>query len=90
MPVYQYEDGQGKIVELVRSVATRDCVPRGLKRIVVPLRIAIAGTSSSPLDPETADAQVPDGLKALSNRQVHAMVKESGMSVDRFKRTWGL
>ena len=90
MPVYQYEDKEGRVVELVRPIAERDSAPRGFKRISVPGRVAVFGTSSDPLEESCADAAVPRALKALDNQTVHKMVKESGFSVNKFKEVWGL
>lgn len=91
MPVYEYVDAEtGRTIELRRPVAERDAVAAGLRRVTVPRRVAIHGTGSGPRDPESAAAQVPAGLKALSNREVNGMVRESGMTVDQFKEAWGL
>lgn len=91
MPVYEYWDKErGGVVELRRAVADRDRVPAHFERITVPRRIAIHGTTSSPVDEASADGQVPKGLKALTNNQVNAMVKESGFSRDKFKEVWNL
>lgn len=91
MPVYEYFDKEkNRVIELHRPVAERDLVSANLARITVPQRLAIHGTTSSPIDEASADGQVPNGLKALSNNQANAMIKESGFSRDKFKRTWGL
>ena len=91
MPIYEYWDKEQQVtVELRRAVIERDRVPANLSRITVPQRIGIAGTSSTPIDPTGADAQVPTALKSLSNNRVNAMVKEGGFSVDKYKEVWGL
>lgn len=91
MPVYQYLDKRdGTTVDLVKPVAERDLVPDYLQRITVPQRVAVHGTTSSPVCEHSADYQVPRGLKALSNNQVNEMVKESGFSRDKFKQLWNL
>lgn len=91
MPVYQYRDERsGVIVELCRRVAERDCVAAGLRRITVPERLTVFGTSSDRLEPGSAVEAVPRALKALGNNQVNDMVKESGFSVDKFKEVWGV
>jgi len=91
MPIYQYWNRKrGVTVELRRAVDERDQVSPGLQRITVPRRFAILGTSSTPMDPHTADAQVPKALKQLSNNQVNGMVKEGGFSVAKYKEVWGL
>jgi hypothetical protein len=50
MPVYQYEDTRnGSVVELEKTVAERDSVPRYLKRFSVPQRLSLVGVGE-PLD----------------------------------------
>ena len=50
MPVYQYEDTRnGSVVELEKTVAERDSVPRYLKRFSVPQRLTLVGVGE-PLD----------------------------------------
>jgi hypothetical protein len=92
MPVYQYREvGTSNLVELVRSVAQRDSVPPGLERITVPARVAIGGTSSSPADPDSCEAQVRRGYRALENKMpAEAIAKEGGFSVDQIKEAWNM
>lgn len=91
MPVYEYWDKHtGKVVELVKPVCERDLVPAHLQRVTVPRRVALHGTSSSPICEASADYQVPLGLKALSNHQANEMFKESGFTRDKFKEVWGM
>lgn len=91
MPVYQYLNKRdGSTLELVKPVADRDAVPEHLQRITVPQRVAVHGTTSSPICEQTADHQVPRALRSLSNNQVNDMVKESGLSRDKFKRVWNM
>lgn len=91
MPVYQYRDTKsGGTVELIKPVSDRDLVPAHLQRITVPERVAVHGTTSSPICEQSADYQVPRGLKSLTNSQANEMMKESGFSRDKFKQTWGL
>jgi hypothetical protein len=50
MPVYEYEDTRnGKVVELEKTVAERDSVPRYLKRFTVPRKLTLVGVGE-PLD----------------------------------------
>jgi len=50
MPIYQYTDTRnGSVVELEKSVAERDSVPKYLKRFTVPQRLALVGVGE-PLD----------------------------------------
>jgi len=50
MPIYEYEDTKnGKVVELEKTVAERDSVPRYLKRFTVPRKLTLVGVGE-PLD----------------------------------------
>ena len=50
MPIYEYEDTRnGKVVELEKTVAQRDSVPRYLKRFTVPRKLTLVGVGE-PLD----------------------------------------
>jgi len=50
MPIYEYEDTRnGKVVELEKTVAERDKVPRYLKRFTVPRKLTLVGVGE-PLD----------------------------------------
>jgi len=50
MPIYEYEDTRnGKVVELEKTVAERDKVPRYLKRFTVPRQLTLVGVGE-PLD----------------------------------------
>jgi len=90
MPIYQYRERGGGVVELFRSIEQRDQVPPFLKRISVPQRVALFGTSNEPKEESSADAAVPKAFKELSNREVNRFVKESGFTVDKVKEVWGL
>jgi hypothetical protein len=94
MPIYQYEDIRfrcDRIVELQRTVAERDSVPAHLKRITVPVRIGIAGTSSTPIDPTSADAAVPRAYRQLEQKMGHReILKESGFSTGQVKEAWNM
>lgn len=92
MPVYQYIDTEhNRTIELVRPVPERDLVPAGLKRIQVPQRVAIGGTSSSPTDPQSADAQVRKGFRDLETKMsAKEIAREGGFSVETIKQTWGI
>ena len=50
MPIYEYEDTRnGKVVELEKTVAEWDSVPRYLKRFTVPRKLTLVGVGE-PLD----------------------------------------
>lgn len=92
MPVYQYRDlKRGCVVELVRPVADRDLVPAHLERICVPVRVAVHGTSSSPMNPHDADSQVPKAFRQLEEKMsAREIVKEGGFSVNETKEIWNI
>lgn len=92
MPLYQYRDVQtGRLVELFRPVAGRDQVPAGLRRITVPERVGVQGTSSSPIDPGDADYQVPRAFRQVEEKMsAREIVRESGYTVDEIKRVWSM
>lgn len=41
MPLYEYEDEKGRVIEMQRPVALRDQVADGLRRITAPSRISV-------------------------------------------------
>jgi len=88
MPIYQYLNSAGGLVELLRTIAERDQVPAGLRRITVPARLAVLGTSSGPVDPHSAAGQVPRAYKQLEEKHGAGFLKESGFSVDEVRETW--
>lgn len=92
MPVYQYRDVKRNVlVELLRPVADRDQVPAELVRITVPLHIAIHGSSSSPMDPHTADAEVPRAFRQLEQTMpAREIAREGGFSVEKIKEVWNM
>ena len=53
MPIYQYTDTRnGSVVELERTVAERDSVPKHLKRFTVPQKLTLFGVGETPENPE--------------------------------------
>jgi hypothetical protein len=89
MPIYQYENGAGNLVELFRTIAERDQVPKGLKRVTVPARLAIFGTSNDPRDEHSADSAVPKAYQELEEQTGGtAFLKESGFTRDQVRRAW--
>lgn len=88
MPVYQYKNGTGEVVELVRPVADRDMCPPGFQRVTVPVRVAISGAAR---DPYIADTQVPRAFRQLEEKvSAREIVKESGFSIEDVKRIWSI
>lgn len=53
MPIYQYTDTRnGSVVELERTVAERDSVPKHLKRFTVPQKLTLFGVGEPRENPE--------------------------------------
>ena len=53
MPIYQYTDTRnGSVVELERTVAERDSVPKHLKRFTVPQKLTLFGVGEPHENPE--------------------------------------
>ena len=48
------------------------------------------GIDTKQTDDRGVDQAVPRALKQLGNKDVNTMEKESGCSVNHFKRVWGL
>lgn len=92
MPIYQYRNLRtGKIEDHFRTVAQRDAIPPGLVRITVPLRVGIFGTSSDPIDEQSADYEVPRAYKQLEEKMpAREILKEGGFSVDQVRQTWNI
>lgn len=90
MPLYQYHGPGGEVLELQRPVADRDRCPPGFRRVTVPQRVALFGTSNDFQEESSAAAAVPKAFKELSNNEVNRFVKESGFSVNQVKEIWGL
>lgn len=89
MPIYQYRDQMGRVVELRRAVAERDDVPANLRRVTVPARVGLCG-SLAPICPTDADAAVPRAFREyeLSGKSAGAIEKETGFSRDHIRRVW--
>lgn len=88
MPTYIYENRRtGAVVELFRTVAQRHNVPKDLKLILAP---GHGGIDRKLVSEGDADRAVPRALKQLTNRQANQMIKESGFSLDHFRKTWDL
>lgn len=86
MPLYDFYDTRtGDIVELYRTVAERRNVPKHLRPMISSGHGGVDRKLCSEGNPDRA---VPRALKQLSNEQVNTMVKESGFSLDHYKRVW--
>lgn len=90
MPIYQYRNlHTGKLEDHWRTVAQRDAVPPGLVRITVPQRVGIFGTSSDPIDEQSAEYEVPRAYRQLEAKMpAREILKEGGFSVDQVREAW--
>lgn len=91
MPVYEYRNkATGEVVELVRPVAQRDCVPGNLVRVTVPRRINYV---QGVLDSTDADVSTPKGFRQLEETipgGYRAIEKQTGFSAEHIKRVWNI
>jgi hypothetical protein len=88
MPIYQYTDTRnGSVVELEKSVAERDSVPKYLKRFTVPQRLALVGVGE-PLDNPlgTNKTNIINGY--YRQEQKLGSRFKSEFSADQVKRAW--
>ena len=88
MPIYQYTDTRnGSVVELEKSVAERDSVPKHLKRFTVPQRLALVGVGE-PLDNPigTNKTNIINGY--YKQEQKLGSRFKSEFSADQVKRAW--
>lgn len=89
MPIYEFEDVRtGERVELFRTVARRDEVPKGLRRV-----ISLTGRgpfTGQAIDPSSAAAAVPRAFRQveLSGIPREKIERDSGFSVRDIKNTW--
>jgi hypothetical protein len=91
MPLYQYLDEAGRTVELMRPVAERDLVPPGLRRITVPVRVGIAGTSNDLKEPGSAEDAIPRAYREMEQTMpAREIVRESGFTIDQVKAAWNM
>lgn len=88
MPTYTIEhEKTGEVRELYRSIAKRDNVPSGFKRIIgAPLVKPTGGR----IDPTDADVAVPRAFKELTNAQSENFLKTSGFNREHIRKTWGV
>jgi hypothetical protein len=88
MPIYQYTDTRdGSIVELEKSVAKRDSVPKYLKRFAVPQRLAFIGVGE-PLD-NSLGANKTNVMKGYYKQEQKLGSRfKSEFSADQVKRAW--
>jgi len=88
MPVYQYTDTRnGSVVELEKSVAERDLVPKYLKRFTVPQRLALVGVGD-PLDNPLGSNKTNIMKGYYRQEQKLGSRFKSEFSADQVKRAW--
>jgi hypothetical protein len=88
MPIYQYTDTRnGSVVELEKSVANRDSVPKHLKRFTFPQRLAVFGTGESPSDPKLSSTSTIMKGYYKQEQKLGSRFK-SNFSADQVKRAW--
>lgn len=83
MPVYQYRQPDGRVIERVVSVNRRDMFPG---RVTVPASVSLAGLK---VDPTTAE---PAALRGLRETELaigsEKLCREIGYPADEVKRIW--
>lgn len=86
MPIYVIEDELGNRQEVFRTIARRDCLPKGFKRVFVPTRALLYGA----IDPGSPLAAVPKGYREieLKGRNWRDIEREGGFSRDHIRRVW--
>jgi hypothetical protein len=88
MPIYQYTDTRnGSVVELEKSVAERDSVPKYLKRFTVPQRLALVGVGD-PLDNPLGSNKTNIMKGYYRQEQKLGSRFKSEFSADQVKRAW--
>jgi hypothetical protein len=88
MPIYQYTDTRnGSVVELEKSVAERDSVPKYLKRFTVPQRLALVGVGD-PLDNPLGSNKTNIMNGYYRQEQKLGSRFKSEFSADQVKRAW--
>lgn len=88
MPIYQYTDTRnGSVVELEKSVAERDLVPKHLKRFTVPQRLALVGVGE-PLDNPLGSNKTNIMKGYYRQEQKLGSRFKSEFSADQVKRAW--
>lgn len=88
MPLYEYENLRtGERLELFRTIARRDCVPRQLRRVV---SLTGRGPFTGRLeDPRSAAVSVPRAFKQLEHTMPRERIeRDSGFSVKQIKTAW--
>ena len=88
MPIYQDTDTRnGSVVELEKSVAERDSVPKHLKRFTVPQRLALVGVGE-PLDNPLGSNKTNIMKGYYKQEQKLGSRFKSEFSADQVKRAW--
>lgn len=89
MPLYVYEDADGRTVELFRRVQDRDQCPAGLRRVTACRTATII--PGAVLDPTSADAAVPAAFKKLEQTMpVDQIERVTGFKREKIKQTWDI
>lgn len=87
MPIYTIEDEKGNRSEIYRTIARRDCLPKGWKRVFVPQRLAyLAGA----IEPESPECAVPKAFRREENsgKNWREIERAIGLPRDEIRRTW--
>lgn len=87
MPLYQIQNSKGQTTEVFRTIARRDCLPRGWKRVIVPHRFAfLAGA----VDPKSPMGSVPKAYAEIERQGVNwrDIERSGGFSREHITRVW--
>lgn len=86
MPLYQFRNSEGRVIEETRAIADRDICPPGYQRITVPVHIGWVGCRENP---HTVDAKTKHSLRDMEIKYGSERVaRESGYSVAALKHHW--
>lgn len=83
MPLYEYINDSGDVIELPRTIAKRDRAPKGYRRSIVPTRIGVCG---SPIKEETLGQRMMKGYHDTECKQGSRFNTE--LPVKTIKRAW--
>ena len=89
MPIYVFENERGEVREEFRTVARRNDVPPGWRRITACRTATVI--PGAVLDPTSADAAVPRAFKELeATMPVAEIERRTGYSRNKIKETWNI